>query len=133
MEPLTLTLLNYPLSILASFTYEQLRKISQKIDVNPLKDLFLKAFFTSLKYHNKYHDDYYGIKAGIAKKVTLHMLRHSIATHYLNGGMDIRKIQHFLGHSSLASTQIYTHILINDQREERNRLHPQNRIKRKLI
>lgn len=58
MEPLTLTLLGYPLSILASFTYEQLRKISQKIDVNPLKDLFLKAFFTSLKYHNKYHDDY---------------------------------------------------------------------------
>ena len=58
MEPLTLTLLGYPLSIFASFTYEQLRKISQKIDVNPLKNLFLKAFFTSLKYHNKYHDDY---------------------------------------------------------------------------
>jgi len=58
MEPLTLTLLGYPLSIFASFTYEQMRKISKKIDVNPLKDLFLKAFFTSLKYHNKYHDDY---------------------------------------------------------------------------
>ena len=77
--------------------------------------------------------EYYGIKAGIAKKVTPHMLRHSIATHYLNRGMDIRKIQHFLGHSSLASTQIYTHILTDDQREERNRLHPQNRMKRKLI
>jgi len=74
-----------------------------------------------------------GIKAGITKKVTPHMLRHSIATHYLNRGMDIRKIQHFLGHSSLASTQIYTHILTDDQREERNRLYPQNRIKQKLI
>jgi len=77
--------------------------------------------------------EYYGIKAGITKKVTPHMLRYSIATHYLDEGMDIRKIQHFLGHSSLASTQIYTHILTDDQREERNRLHPQNRIKRKLI
>jgi len=47
--------------------------------------------------------------------------------------MDIRKIQHFLGHESLASTQIYTHLITYDQREERNKLHPQNRIKRKLI
>ena len=75
----------------------------------------------------------YGKEAGINKKVTPHMLRHSIATHYLNAGMDIRKIQNFLGHESLASTQIYTHLVTDDQREERNRLHPQNLIKRKLI
>ena len=58
MEPLSLTLLGYPLSILASFTYDQLKKVSHKIDINPLKDLFLEAFYTSLKYHDKYHDDY---------------------------------------------------------------------------
>ncbi|MBA7540779.1 Tyrosine recombinase XerC [subsurface metagenome] len=75
----------------------------------------------------------YGIETGIDKKVTPHMLRHSIATHYLNAGMDIRKIQNFLGHESLASTQIYTHLVTDDQREERNRLHPQNLIQRKLI
>ena len=75
----------------------------------------------------------YGKEAGITKKVTPHMLRHSIATHYLNSGMDIRKIQSFLGHASLASTQIYTHLVTDDQREERNRLHPQNLIQRKLI
>jgi len=75
----------------------------------------------------------YGEKAGIAKKVHPHMLRHSIATHYLNAGMDIRKIQSFLGHASLASTQIYTHLVTDDQREERNRLHPQNKMKVKLI
>jgi integrase/recombinase XerC len=75
----------------------------------------------------------YGEEAGISKKLHPHMLRHSIATHYLNAGMDIRKIQHFLGHASLASTQIYTHLVTDDQREERNRLHPQNIIKRKLI
>jgi len=75
----------------------------------------------------------YGKEAGISKKVTPHMLRHSIATHYLNAGMDIRKIQNFLGHESLASTQIYTHLVTDDQREERNRLHPMNKFKRKLI
>jgi hypothetical protein len=58
MEPLSLTLLGYPLSILASFTYDQFKKVSQKIDVNPLKKLFLNAFYTSLKYHDKFYDDY---------------------------------------------------------------------------
>lgn len=75
----------------------------------------------------------YGIEAGINKKVTPHMMRHSAATHYMNAGMDIRKIQNFLGHKSLASTEIYTHLVTDDQREERNRLHPMNLIKRKLI
>uniref|UniRef100_UPI003D334A45 tyrosine-type recombinase/integrase n=1 Tax=Maribacter sp. 2-571 TaxID=3417569 RepID=UPI003D334A45 len=45
------------------------------------------------------------------KKVTPHMLRHSIATHFLQAGMKIEDIQQFLGHASLESTQIYTHIL----------------------
>ncbi len=58
MDPLTLALLGYPLSILASFTYDKLKKISQRVDVDPLKDLFLEAFFTSLKYHDKYYDKY---------------------------------------------------------------------------
>jgi site-specific recombinase XerD len=75
----------------------------------------------------------YGIEAGITKKVTPHMLRHSIATHFLNAGMDIRRIQGFLGHKSLASTQIYTSLVSDKQKEEVNRLHPQNKMKVKLI
>ena len=76
----------------------------------------------------------YGKQAGITRfVVTPHILRHSIATHYSNAGMDIIHIQHFLGHASLASTQIYTHLQTDDQREERNRLHPQNKMKVKLI
>lgn len=52
-------------------------------------------------------------KAGIEKEFGLHTLRHSIATHLLQGGMDIEEIAKFLGHGSLLSTQLYTHI-IND-------------------
>lgn len=49
-------------------------------------------------------------KAGIIKDVGLHTLRHSIATHLVQDGMDIEFVSKFLGHSSLESTQIYTHI-----------------------
>lgn len=58
MDAITLTLLGYPISIFANSTYDQLKKIAQKIDVNPLKDLFIKSFFTSLEYHDKYYDEY---------------------------------------------------------------------------
>lgn len=50
-------------------------------------------------------------KAEISKEVTLHALRHSIATHLLESGMSLPNIARFLGHDSLESTQIYTHIL----------------------
>ncbi len=49
------------------------------------------------------------------KEIGLHSLRHSIATHLLQAGMELQKIQRFLGHSSLESTQIYTHLVSNDR------------------
>jgi integrase/recombinase XerD len=61
-------------------------------------------------------------KAGINKKVTPHVLRHSLATTLLSKGVDIRYIQEILGHSSLNITQIYTHVVPNQLKEIYNKV-----------
>lgn len=69
----------------------------------------------------------YGKRAGIRGKVTPHMIRHSFATHLLDSGMDIRRIQKELGHKRLSSTEIYAEIRTKKQREEFENYHPDYR------
>ena len=64
--------------------------------------------------------------AGITKTVSPHTLRHSFATHLLQNGADLRVIQQLLGHEDLATTEIYTHLDVQDLREAVLKCHPAN-------
>lgn len=113
---------------LAKYLEERSQMFSTSNDV-----LFLtvkgKAFYDKLVY--KIVNTYLSVVSTKAKK-SPHMLRHSFATHMLDQGADLNAVKEFLGHSSLVSTQIYTHTSIDQLKKVFNRAHPRSEKQEKI-
>jgi integrase/recombinase XerD len=89
-----------------------------------------KALFLNLRGDRLTRQGFWQILKGYAKaagldaEITPHTLRHSFATHMLNGGADLRSVQELLGHANISTTQIYTHLTSEHVRRTYEKAHP---------
>ena len=114
-------------------------KVALKNYLDKREDVDEALFIRQVKNFNKINDlrltprsverlvKHYAAKAGITKKVSPHSIRHSFATDLLMNGADIRSVQALLGHSNIATTQIYTHITDKQLHEVHSAFHGKRR------
>ncbi len=92
-------------------------KNEQALFLNPRGErLTRQGFWQKLKE--------YARTAGLDVKISPHTLRHSFATHMLNGGADLRSVQELLGHANISTTQVYTHLTNETIRRAYEKAHP---------
>ena len=111
---------------------EQIRKyLSERVSIQDVKD---GEYFFLLSNGVKLNDsfvyrliNYYFSNVSEKVKKSPHILRHTFATHLLNNGADINSVKELLGHSSLASTQVYTHNSLAELQKVYNNAHPRNK------
>lgn len=104
---------------------ERLRSMDGHLAQADSKAIFLNKLGTRLSPRSVDRKfDKYLLASGLAGKVTPHTIRHTIATHWLENGMDLRSIQLLLGHSSLSTTTIYTQVSTSLKREVYEQSHP---------
>lgn len=114
---------------------DTLRLLKKYYEINSHK-IEESGYFFINRYGKRFTEEsiremlkHYTGKAGITRKITPHMFRHSFATFLIEEGVDISCVQHILGHSSIKTTQIYIHIATSKQAEILQNMHPRKRMR----
>lgn len=101
------------------------RKVHPRLAARPDRPLFVNRFGERLTTRSVARMlEKYLRQTGLDRRTTPHTLRHSFATHLLNAGADIRSVQELLGHKSLVTTQIYTHLTTSNLKAVYEKAHP---------